>query len=161
MPTTANPIQTVLANEGKGTTNVSGDAGGMTTDGLSEKFNPDAFKNGPPTDAQVRAIYEAKYVVGPHFDQIKDPGIQAQMVDWGVNSGPAVAVKFLQHIIGVPQDSILGPSTLQAMEAMNPTVVNNALVAERVKMIGRIVTMNPSQAKFCSGWLNRAVEFIK
>lgn len=156
----ADPISTVIKNEG-GVSNVPGDSGGLTVEGISEKWNPDLFKNGLPTDAQVRAEYLKKYVQGPGFDKIPDQMVQSQLIDWGVNSGPGVAIQALQRIVGVTADGVLGPATLAAYSRMHPDDVNTSLVAERVKMIGRILTANPSQSKFASGWLSRAVEFLR
>jgi lysozyme family protein len=157
---TIDVIGDIIKREG-GVSNQSGDKGGLTFEGISQKSNPELFKNGLPTDAQVRATYEAKYIVGPGFDKITDKLVQNQLIDWGVNSGPAVAISALQRIVGVPVDGVLGPGTLSAVSSMHPDDVNTSLVAERVKMIGRLITANPLQAKFASGWLNRAVEFLR
>lgn len=136
------------------------DRGGLTYKGISSISNPDLFVNGLPSDAQIRQRYEERYVMGPGFDKIADLKTRSLLVDWGVNSGPAVAIKGLQGVVGTTPDGILGPKTLAAVAAMHPEDVVNGLVAKRVQMIGRIISKNPSQAKFASGWLNRAVEWL-
>src|SRR5262245_48074763 len=104
--------------------------------------------------------YEVKYVVGPGFDAIVDPHLRAQLVDFGANSGPSIAIQRLQSILGVEQDGILGSETLAHLAKRSQAQVNDLLVIERLKLIGRIVAKDPSQAKFVSGWINRAVEFF-
>lgn len=152
-------IDNVLKNEG-GYSNDPNDKGGRTNYGISEKANPGAWADGKVTEEEARAIYEAKYVKGPAFDKIKDSKLRAQLVDFGVNSGPHLAIQKLQEIVGVQQDGVLGPETLAAIDKLHSDDVNNCLVALRVKMIGKIVTKNPTQLKFLNGWLDRAVQFL-
>jgi lysozyme family protein len=157
---TESEINDILQREG-GYVNNPADKGGETAYGISKVANPDAWKNGPPTADEARAIYKKKYVEGPHFDQIQDPQLQAQLVDYGVNSGPSIAIQKLQQILGVPVDGILGPGTIAALSQLHPEDVANHLVALRVKMIGQIVSKNPSQVKFLNGWLDRALQFLQ
>ena len=141
-------------------TDDTNDKGGPTAFGISKVNNPDAWKNGPPTEAKARAIYLSKYVNGPGFDKIKDPQLQKQLIDFGVQSGPAIAIQKLQFILGTEVDGILGPQTLAAIDRIHPEDVNNGLMVERIKMICRIVTNNPLQLKFLNGWIDRSCQFI-
>jgi lysozyme family protein len=152
-------IADVIKREG-GVSNDPADRGSLTYEGISSISNPDLFKNGLPSDAQVRQRYEEKYIMGPGFNQITDSKVKSLLVDWGVNSGPAIAIKNLQAILHVDQDGILGAETAQAANSLHPEDLVNSLVAKRVQMIGRLITNNPSQAKFAAGWLNRAVEWL-
>lgn len=154
-------IRDVIATEGnQQLTNDPADTGGKTIGGISEKWNPEAWKDGPPSPEKQREIYMQKYVLGPGFDKIADKALQAQLVDFGVNSGPAVAIKKLQKVLAVTEDGVLGPQTLAALKQTHPDDVNNCLVAERVRMIGKIVSNNPTQLRFINGWLDRAVQFL-
>jgi len=154
-------ITDIIEREGGATaTNDPKDAGGRTQYGISERSNPDAWKDGKVTEAEARQIYLQKYVVGPGFDKIVDSQLQAQLVDYGVHSGPAIAIQKLQSAIGVAVDGKLGPATLQALEQLDPRIINNRLVAARIKMIGQIVVKVPSQLKYLNGFLNRALEFL-
>jgi lysozyme family protein len=154
-----NIIDDLLRREG-GLTNDPNDAGGRTNYGISEKSNPSAWADNKVTEAEAREIYLTKYVKGPKFDQIPDTLLRAQLVDFGVNSGPSIAIQKLQHIVGVEADGIIGPKTLTALASCDVRAVNNKLAAERIKMIGRICAKNPNQLKFLGGWLNRALEFL-
>lgn len=141
-------------------TNDPSDRGGRTQWGISEKSNPQAWLDGKVTEPEARAIYEFKYVTGPGFDKIKDERLFRQLVDFGVPSGPGVAIMKLQALVGAKVDGVLGPKTLALVNAAEPVRLNNQLALERIKMIGRIVHKNPSQSKFLNGWLNRAIDFF-
>jgi lysozyme family protein len=152
-------IDGVIKREG-GLANDPLDKGGATFEGISQKANPEAWKNGPPTDAQVRAIYEAKYIKWPGFDKITDPQLQVQLIDFGINSGVQIAIQKLQEILGVKVDGQLGPMTLAALTTKDPKSINNQLVIARIKLIGRIVSKNPTQVRFVNSWLDRALQFL-
>lgn len=153
-------IDDILAREG-GLVNHKDDRGGRTNYGIAERSHPEAWADGVVTEAEAREIYLKKYVHGPNFHRIPDPHLMAQLVDFGVNSGPSIAIQKLQAVLGVKVDGILGEKTLDALSKRDVREVSNKLVAERVKMIGRICVKNPSQLAFLNGWLNRAFEFLK
>lgn len=155
-------IDEIIKREGGAkATNNPKDKGGRTQYGIAEASNPSAWKDDKVTYEEARSIYDAKYIKGPGFDRIQDERLKAQMVDFGVTSGPALAIQKIQALVKVEVDGILGPKTLAAINAHDPVLLNNKLALERVKMIGRIVQKNPSQATFLNGWLSRAIEFIK
>lgn len=154
-------ISDVLRREG-GFIDDPADEGGRTQLGISEMAHPSAWADGKVTPEEAREIYFKKYVQWPKYDLIPDSHavVQAQLIDFGVNSGPFVATQKLQGILGVKADGMLGPKTLAALTARDPKDVNNRLVAERLRMLARIVTKNPSQVKFIAGWVNRSLEFL-
>ena len=160
MPTINQIILDIIEREGSTESNHPADAGGRTKYGISARSNPDAWKNGPPTLEQAKAIYLQRYVQVPRFQLIRDPAIQAQLIDYGVTSGPQLAIMKLQTILGVNVDGILGPQTLGAMEGIDAGWLNNQLMVERLKMVGRIVARDKSQAVWVGGWINRIVEFL-
>lgn len=158
-------ITEVIENEvgGKpdgGYTNDPTDRGGRTQYGIAEASNPKAWADGKVTEDEARAIYRHKYVEVPGFDRITDLKLQSALIDWGVISGPMVATQYLQRILGVNVDGTLGPKTMDAANGRDPRELTLLLVAERVRMIGRIVKKNPSQLKYINGWLDRALEFL-
>lgn len=153
-------IKREVGETGDAIVNDPSDGGGRTQFGISERSNPEAWKDGHVTEEEARAIYERKYVLGPGFDRVQNENLRAQLVDWGVNSGPSVAISKLQALLNVEVDGHLGPHTLAAIASCDPIGLNNHLMVERVKMIGRIVQKNPSQLKFLGGWLNRTCEFL-
>lgn len=157
-------ISEVIHREGGSkATNDPADKGGRTQFGISERSHPKAWEDGKVTEDEAREIYVQKYVIGPGFHKIPPTHkkVQEQLIDFGVNSGPGMAIMKLQLALGVEQDGVFGPKTHAALIGSDPVQINVALIAERIKMIGRIVSKNPSQLKFLNGWLNRALEFLE
>jgi len=143
-------------------TNDPADNGGRTQYGISEKSFPGAWADGKVTEQEAREIYLNKFVIAPGFSNIPPSHIKVQsiLIDWGVNSGPIIAIQHLQRLLVVPVDGVFGPGTLAALTAADPNLLAAKLVRERVKMIARVVQKNPSQLKFIGGWLDRAISFI-
>lgn len=162
MSATADIItQIELREGGAAVTNDPLDGGGRTQFGISETANPEAWSDGQVTEQEARAIYMQKYVIHPGFSQL--PAIlQPLCIDWGVISGPQLVIMRLQNLLDVEADGVLGPHTLAALPALPEGLIRltNKLVAERVKQVGKIVSKDPSQAKYVNGWLNRALEFL-
>jgi len=152
-------IEDLIEREGP-PTNDPVDMGGRTQLGISEAANPEAWADGKVTKDEAYAIYTAKYVKFPKFDVVPDEALKIQLIDFGVTSGPQLAIQKLQAILGVTEDGILGPITLKALSLVDPRWVNNALVSARVLMICRLVQKRPAQLRFLAGWCSRACEFI-
>lgn len=160
--TTDKIVDEVLHREDRtGTGVVTVDTGGRTQFGISERANPEAWADGKVTEEEAREIYERKYVKAPKFDLIPDEALRAQLVDFGVNSGPMVAIMKLQQIIGADVDGQIGPDTLGRLASQDIARVRVLLVGERIKLIGRVVARDPKQQLGnLNGWLNRALEFL-
>jgi lysozyme family protein len=137
------------------------DGGGRTQFGISETANPEAWSDGQVTEQEARAIYMQKYVIHPGFATLPLL-LQPLCIDWGVISGPQLVIMRLQKLLDVEVDGVLGPNTLAALPAFPEGLIRltNKLVAERVRQVGKIVSKDPSQAKYVNGWLNRALEFL-
>lgn len=151
----------IKAEGGSKSTDDPHDAGGRTQYGIAERSNPEAWLDNHVSEEEARAIYTNKYVIGPGFDKINDPHLKHLLVDWGVLSGPGIAIKCLQQSLNLKDDGILGAITLAAANNADSRRLTNQLVVARAKMVGRIVQKNPSQARFISGWLNRIFEFFR
>ena len=109
---------------------------------------------------EAALIYTHDYIQRPGFYLIPDDHLRHHVIDFGVNSGPGTAARKLQQVVGADQDGMIGPQTLNAIRRMGAAKVSNLLMAERIKLLGRIVSGDHSQAAFISGWLNRALEFM-
>lgn len=102
---------------------------------------------------------ETKFLVGPEFHLVQTP-LQAQLVDFGMQSGPTVALLNLQEILGVERSGKMDQETLSALSASDIGKVNLALCKRRLLLFARVVNRDPSQVKLLVSWISRAVEFI-
>lgn len=155
-------ISEIIQRESVKDTNNPKDSGGRTKYGISEKWNPEAWSKGAPTLEQARAIYQDRYITQPGFIKLMfSDSLFSQVVDFGVLSGPKVAIMHLQKVMGRVQDGILGPADIEAIKKVNPDVINNRLVDDRILMLDRVVQKHPQDIEFLFGWHTRALSFRK
>lgn len=150
----------VLKHEG-GYVNHAKDPGGATNKGITQKTY-DAWnkrQNKPArgvkqiTDAEVAAIYKAQYWDKVQADDLPT-GLDYAVFDFAVNSGPARAAKFLQRIVGVSQDGIIGAQTLAAAQGMVTASVIRKLCDDRLSWLKRL----KHWGTFGKGWTRRVNE---
>jgi lysozyme family protein len=140
------------------------DAGGATKYGIT-KATLSRWRQRRVTTAEVAAltveeatdIYRAQYIDQPGFASLPEP-LRAQVVDFGVNAGPAQATRLLQRAVGVREDGMLGPVTRAALAARDLDAVHLDVWRQRVRFYAHLVAQRPTQVKFLDGWLNRCWE---
>jgi lysozyme family protein len=103
------------------------------------------------SDEEIRAIYKLQYWDKVHGDYLP-AGLDYAMFDFAVNSGVSRASKYLQAVLGVPQDGIIGARTLGAIT--NPANTINALCDRRMGFLRNIDTF----WRFGKGWTRRVAE---
>jgi lysozyme family protein len=111
--------------------------------------------------AEARLIYRRRFIEQPGFHRVTSGRLRALLVDAAVHHGPRRAVQLLQRTLGVAADGVFGPRTLRALRRADARRVYIGLCAERVRLYGRLIASDPSQAAFARGWLNRAAELIE
>ena len=87
-------------------------------------------------------------------DEIDNQSIASILFDWVWASG-GYGIKLPQKILGVKQDGIVGPITIEAVNSRDPKELFEAIKAERIAFIDRICQSRPANNKFKNGWLNR------
>lgn len=104
-------------------------------------------------------------VLKPHYwnrwkaDQIKNQSIANILVDWVWASG-AWGIKYPQRILGVTDDGVVGPKTLEAINNYpDQSELFKKLWIRRKQHFEDIVAAKPSQKEFIKGWLNRLNDF--
>jgi lysozyme family protein len=150
-------ITALLRREG-GYVNDPSDAGGETKFGISKRAFPHLDIKSL-TAERAACIYEERYLLKPKINLLP-ADLQPQMLDFAVNSGPAIAIQKLQIALGIEPDGVIGPETIGFANAADLRTVNNRLMAERIKMIAGIVARAPGQVKFLRGWIARCLEFL-
>ena len=161
-------IDAVLVHEGSEYTNVPGDHGGPTKFGVTlATLSAWRHQDCTPFDVEHLSLTEARvilqdlYIKQPGFERIASDVLRGALVDFGVNSGPAQAIKALQKVLGVTVDGVLGPETEKAANLKTGPFLALKVNAGRVRLYGRIITNDPTQAKFASGWANRIADQIE
>ena len=152
-------LDEIISREGSKDTNDPRDSGGRTKYGISEKWHPEAWKDGPPSLADAREIYFQLYIVKPNLYQINPEFLLKHLVDYGVLSGSHRAIVALQDILGVKRDGKIGPITLGALSTRDPKDVNNKIVDRRILLMTRIVQQRPRDLVWLFGWISRALQF--
>lgn len=106
------------------------------------------------TDADAINIMKKNYWNRWRADEIKDQSIANTLVDWVWGSGKN-GIIIPQRLLGVTADGIVGPKTIAALNAQNPSAFFRTLQARRETYLRNIVKNNPSQRRFLNGWLRR------
>lgn len=159
-------IDKILAREG-GFVDDPLDKGGTTKFGIT-KATLEWFRKGPVSKEDVRnmsieeakAIYFERFIKIPGFDKLPEGMLKSNLIDFGVLSGPNLAIMNLQDALGVESDGVLGPTTLTALLNSDQSKLNVAIAKKRLLMCGRIVAKTPNQSKFLVGWMNRILSFL-
>lgn len=171
-------IDGVIGREG-GYTNNPADPGGATMWGITERVARANGYGGPMAGlsrAAARDIYYDQYVRKPGFAAVaavSEP-VAEELVDTGVNMGPAVASMFLQRALNtfnrggadypdMKVDGDAGPATLTALKALldrrghdGEIVLLRALNALQGEHYIAIGANRPASEAFEFGWfLNR------
>ena len=141
--------------------NVPGDRGGMTFAGISRRAHPDwvgwvAIDRGnlPDRDA-VQAFYIAEYWAPISGRSIIDPDVAEVLMSSAVLSGKRRAVKMAQACVEATVDGFMGPSTLAAINAMDPHLFDARFALARMNRYRKICNHSRAQSKFLLGWMNR------
>lgn len=153
----------VLSFEG-GYCNNRSDRGGATNKGVTiatfrSVFGKDKtiedLKN--ITDEQWEYIFKKYYWDACKADQIKDQSVANLLVDFAYNSGVARVSRFIQKIVGVTADGIIGSKTIHAINnyPRGQRQLFATLKQRRKKHYDGIVEADPKQKKFYDGWMNR------
>lgn len=155
--------------EGRVYENVSGDRGGPTKWGVTigrlatikgmklPKAGTSAYnrlvedlKALPPDE--IKAIYKRDYWDAVRGDDLP-PGVDFSVADFGLNSGPSRAAKYLCRCLGKPQSGTLNNEVVQEARNADPDDLVNSYCDARAAFLNQIAV--GSQAKFRKGWLNR------
>lgn len=157
-------MHVVLGHEGD-VVNDPDDRGGLTNAGVTTKtYN--AYRRRlqlplrPVTDIEpheVEAIYH-EYWHDAHCDRLPN-GLDLVVFDMAINSGPSVAIKTLQKILGVDVDGIFGPQTNAAIREEiligGLAELIEQYIAARADFYHALVAKDRAQKKFIGGWIAR------
>ena len=146
----------VLKEEG-GFVNNPKDPGGMTNLGVTKRAW-EAWAQGPVSETVMRGLtpkvvepfYKAQYWDRIEGDKLA-AGLDYAAFDMAVNSGTNRAIKYLQQLVGVPQDGILGPRSLEAIIAADAGQMAESICELRMDFLRRLANFDT----FGKGWQSR------
>jgi lysozyme family protein len=148
----------VIAYEG-GYVNHPKDPGGPTNLGITQATLSTYMRR--PASVQdvrsltkdaVRPIYKKRFWDVLRCDELPG-GVDLAVYDFAVNSGPNRAARYLQSVVGVPQDGQIGPATIAACHKYSAEEVVKRLVAKRRGFLMGLKTWRT----FGKGWNRRLV----
>lgn len=152
-------IKLILKHEG-GYVDHPRDPGGATNKGITIATFRRYIKPGGTkadlkklTEAQAIVVYKRQYWDRVMGDSLPS-GVDYAVADFAVNSGPSRAVKYLQRIVKVSQDGLIGPVTLRAVEDEDPRYIIERLCDDRLVFLKRLRTW----PTFGRGWARRVSE---
>lgn len=117
-----------------------------------DTLQPEDIKN--ITEQEAREIYKNKFYNRTRIKDIKDENLRANVFDMGLNAGPRNAVKIIQKLLGVKEDGILGPKTLEKLNSVG--VDNNIYSDKRLDYYKSITNSTPNEQV---SWARRANHF--
>jgi len=152
-------LKAILKHEG-GFVNHSKDPGGMTNLGVTKKVWEE-WVGHPVGEKEMRALtpdtvapmYKKKYWDAVKADELP-MGLDYLMFDFAINAGPGRAAKTMQKAIGTTPDGAIGPKTMAALKAADPTDLIAKFSMEKELFYKAL----PTFATFGKGWLRRVDE---
>jgi lysozyme family protein len=138
----------LIGHEG-GLVNHPRDPGGVTKYGISQRAYPGEDIPGMTLE-RAKQIYQRDYWGPAGCDAVPD-GVKFSLFDMAVNSGVKPAIKCLQRAVGVTDDGVLGPLTLQAVASIHPSKFIARFNGHRLQFMSGL----SNWPAFGRGWANR------
>jgi len=108
--------------------------------------------------ADAIAVLKTNYWNRWQAEQITNQSMAEILVDWLWGSGKW-GIVIPQRLLKVPEDGIVGPATLYALNSSNQRGLHAAISQARGRFILDLVKNHPEQKKFLDGWMNRLNQF--
>ena len=131
----AQALKQVLKYEG-GYVDHPKDPGGPTNKGVTQAVYDNWRKSQNLSIQSVRAIADSEVAAiykNLYWDRISGDllpsGVDFAVFDFAVNSGVSRAAKTLQAVVGVTQDGVIGPATIQATKTYVAMSITNRRLA--------------------------------
>lgn len=168
-------IDAIILKE-KGYVDNPSDHGGPTNFGITEAVARNNGYTGPMIDMPMSVaerIYLNRYIIKPQFNLIAEISeeLATEMIDTGVNMGPAIPTPFLQRLLNLMNqrgtkyadifvDGAIGPITLDALDKFSKyrgkeglVVLTKAMNNMQAMRYIDIAEKKESQEDFIYGWL--------
>ncbi len=134
------------------------DPGGETRWGINKRDHPEVDIR-RLTKEGAKAIYFSHYWKPSSADKLP-PRTAWAIMDCAVNSGRVRAIQWMQELLGVAADGVIGPVTLRAAHAYGDAMLANRILARREKYYRSLATQTRFK-RYLRGWLNRNNDLIR
>lgn len=141
-------FQRLIGHEG-GYVNHPKDPGGETKYGITKRSYPGENIAAMTLD-RAQTIYRRDYW-GPAGCDLVPDAAKFDLFDMAVNSGVNTAIKVLQRAVGVADDGVIGPVTMQAISSMPAPRLVARFNGHRLALMTDLHTW----ATFGKGWARR------
>lgn len=148
MSTFEQAFERLIGHEG-GLVDHPADPGGLTNFGISQRSYPGEDIRGM-TIKRAQEIYRRDFW-GPAGCDAVPPPLRFDLFDMAVNAGVGRAVRTLQQAVGETADGIIGPRTLQALNAMPTARLLARFNGRRLEHMASL----PTWPAFGRGWARR------
>tara|TARA_R110001592_G_scaffold363400_1_gene688216 strand:- start:70354 stop:70881 length:528 start_codon:yes stop_codon:yes gene_type:complete len=129
------------------------DAGGHTRFGISKKYHPKMWENGPPSWEQAREFYRAEFWNRCRCPELPS-GVDIAVFDAAIPSGTDDAARWLQAALKVKVDGVIGSKTLLAASKVRPEPIIRAITISRQQHYATLKMYK----KYGDGWFGRALD---
>ena len=108
----------------------------------------------------IEAIYRRDYWEAVGADELP-AGLDYCVADFGVNSGPSRANKYMQRLVGLKEDGKPSPELFELVANQDISNLINEYCDARERFLLAIIERDASQIKFKKGWLSRVADVRK
>lgn len=144
------------------------DRGGLTAWGITKKYHPEMWVNGPPTREAAEQFYLREYWNPLRLGELSSQVLAEMVLEFAVNTGPVTAGRAVQDgyngafppgMAPLLRDGVIGPRTVAALNAMcargEEDILGMAVLARICQHYEDLVVKDVTQRKFWRGWLRR------
>jgi lysozyme family protein len=159
-------IPFILEAEGE-YSNDPGDPGGETKWGITARAFPNALRlKLIGTDKPIKDLTKSECTVLWYYfwglcsaENLPYP-IALAVFNCAVNCGVQTSIKLLQRALGVKEDGLFGPRTLEALGSKSQKAVFIAFIRHHKQYYKVISERHANLRQFYDGWLNRLFNLI-
>jgi len=156
-------IVKILEKEGGATvTNISGDRGGLTKYGISQRSYP-KIDIANLTEQGAKDIYMTDYWMKFRGNVISDQIVAESIFCAAANMGVRTASRLVQTALNeilavdVAVDGMIGTKTIAALNKCTKTVFITTFTLGKIAYYAHICNKDRPQSKFLLGWINRVL----
>lgn len=157
-------------HEGRAFTDDKDDPGGATNFGITLRLFS-AFMGREMTVEQLKAmpftmavdVLHSEFCFKPKLSELTDARVKLCAIDFAIHSSAVRAVRSLQYAAGMssPHDGVLGPQTREAVNAADPAVIHQRMLAFRMRFISEAIKANPKLGTKYRGFWNRLANLVE